>query len=359
MCVKHSQEAQETVPPFTSLFLDRATDRGATDRGDTAATVNTVLGPVPATQLGVTLVSESLKYVLPGAEFAFDIRIDRAEVFDRLSAKLAAFKAAGGGTIVDATGMAEGRDLRLYEALSRATGVHIVASTGQGPENMLGGYFLTPQTNPPTPWPAQKFAELFGREVNEGMVVPRLERRATAGMICTAVSREGMTPTDGSLVRGAARAAAQYGVAILIRAGADAPAEMQLALEEALPAGRIVIGGMDRRDAVAKGWPMAVARAGARVGIDHVGTADPGYIDDAARVQLVRDLIAAGYTDRILLSSGATGVAFGVAGNDQPYTTVLGDFVPRLLAAGVTADQVGQILVANTAALLTVSGEEA
>ena len=41
---------------------------------------------------------------------------------------------------------------------------------------MLGGYYLTPQTNPPTPWPTQKFAELFGREVNEGMVVPRLER---------------------------------------------------------------------------------------------------------------------------------------------------------------------------------------
>ncbi len=85
----------------------------------------------------------------------------------------------------------------MGEALSRATGVHIVASTGQGPENMLGGYFLTPQTNPPTPWPAQKFAELFGREVNEGMVVPLLERRATAGLICTAVSEGGMTPTDG------------------------------------------------------------------------------------------------------------------------------------------------------------------
>ena len=189
------------MPPFTSLFLDRPADRKAT-----VATVNTVLGAVEASQLGVTLLSEALMYVLPGAEYAFDIRIDRAEVFDRLAARLAEFKAAGGGTIVDATGMFQGRDLRLYEALSRATGVHIVATSGQGPENMLGGYFLTPQTNPPTPWPAQKFAEMFGREVNEGMVVPRLERRAPAGMICTAVSLEGMTATDGSLVRGAARA---------------------------------------------------------------------------------------------------------------------------------------------------------
>lgn len=196
MCVKHSQGALEPLPPFTSLILDPPNYEGVN-----ATLVNTVLGPVEARRLGITLVSESLMYVLPGAQYAYDIKIDRAEVFERLAAKLSAFKAAGGGTIVDATGMFQGRDLRMYESLSRATGVHIVASTGQGPESMLGGYFLTPQTNPPTPWPASKFAELFGKEVNEGMVVPRRERRAPAGMVVTAVTKSGMTPTDGNLVR--------------------------------------------------------------------------------------------------------------------------------------------------------------
>lgn len=352
MCVKHSKGVAEQVPPFTSLFLDQPADRGVG-----AQSVNTVLGPVDALRLGITLLSESLMYVLPGAQYAYDIRIDRAEVFDAIAAKLTAFKAAGGGTIVDATGMFEGRDLRLYEALSRATGVHIVASTGQGPEAMLGGYFLTPQTNPPTPWPAQKFAELFGREVNEGMVVPRFERRAPAGMIATAVTASGMTPTDGSLVRGAARAGASYGVPVLIRCGADAVAELQLAIEETLRPERIVMADMDRRDAVAAGWPMAVAAAGARVGIDHVGTTDPRYLDDAERVALVAALIDAGYADRIILSSSATGVAFGAAGNDMPYSQLLTRFVPMLLAAGVTQDQIEQILIANTAQLLGVTGE--
>ena len=76
-----------------------------------------------------------------------------------------------------------------------------------GPEEMLGGYFLTPQTNPPTPWPAEKFADLFAKEVTEGMVVPRVERRGAAGMVATAADRAGMTPTEESLFRGAARAA--------------------------------------------------------------------------------------------------------------------------------------------------------
>lgn len=352
MCVKHSKGIPEPVPPFTSLFLDQPYDRGVN-----VPSVNTVLGPVDVRQLGVTLVSESLQYVLPGAQYAYDITIDRAEVFDVLAAKLTEFKAAGGGTIVDATGMFQGRDLRLYEALSRATGVHIVASTGQGPEAMLGGYFLTPQTNPPTPWPAQKFAELFGREVNEGMVVPRLERRAPAGMVATAVTVSGMTPTDGSLVRGAARAGASYGVPVLIRCGSDALAEMQLAIDETLRPERIVMGDMDRRDAVAKGWPMAVAGAGARVAVDHIGSTDPHYLDDSERVALIIELINAGYVDRILLSSSATGVAFGEAGNDRPYSDVLTKFVPMLRAAGVSQEQLEQMLISNTAQLLGVSGE--
>lgn len=352
MCVKHSKGMPEPVPPFTSLFLEQPNGTGSAE-----PMVNTVLRPIHAGQLGITLTSEALMYVLPGAQYGYDIKIDRADVFDALAAKLIAFKEAGGGTIVDATGMFEGRDLRLYEALSRATGVHVVATSGQGPEAMLGGYFLTPQTNPPTPWPAQKFAELFGREVNDGMVVPRFERRAPAGMIATATTTEGMTPTDESLVRGAARAGAAYGVPVRIRCGANAPAELQLAIDEALRPDRVVMGDMDRCDAVAKGWSLEVARAGAYVAIDHIGSADPNYLDDAARVALVVELIEAGFADRILLSSSTTGVAFGVPGNDLPYSDVLTKFVPMLLEAGILQEQVDQILITNAARLLSVIGE--
>lgn len=351
MCIKHNKGVPEPTLPFTSLFLERAKDRGMDH-----AVVNTVLGPVAANDLGLTLIAESLLYVLPGAQYAFDIHIDRAECFDIIAEKLNAFRAAGGGAIVDATGMFEGRDLPLYEALSRETGVHIIASTGFGPEAMLGGYFLTPQTNPPMPWPAQKFAELFGQEVNDGMVVPRLERRAPAGLIATATTVSGMTATDESLVRGAARAAAAYGLPVRIRCGADAPAEVQLAIDESLAPERIVVGDIDRRDAVSKGWPFNVAAMGARIALDHVGSTHAEYLNDAERVSLIRELLAAGYADRILLSSSATGVAFGTPGDDRPYRDVLTQFVPLLQEAGVSHAHIHQILTINTAQLLSVKG---
>ena len=120
---------------------------------------------------------------------------------------------------------------------------------------------------------------------------------------------------------------------------------------------RIVMADMDRRDAVANDWPMAVARAGACVGINHVGTTDSRYLDDAERVALIVKLIGAGHAGRILIASSATGVAFGVAGNDIPYSHVLTHFLPMLREAGVTQEQIEQILITNTAQLLSVTGE--
>jgi phosphotriesterase-related protein len=76
--------------------------------------VNTVLGPVPADDLGVVSVHEALLSVVPGAAHAYDVTIDRAEVFEILARKLTDFRDRGGKTVVDSTGMFHGRELRLY-----------------------------------------------------------------------------------------------------------------------------------------------------------------------------------------------------------------------------------------------------
>jgi len=316
--------------------------------------VRTVLGPVPADALGAVAVHEALLSVVPGAEHAFDIRIDRAEVFDVIAAALHEFRQHGGGTVVDSTGMFHGRDVRLYEALSRATGVHIVASTGMGPEEMLGGYFLTPQTNPPTPWPADKFADLFTQEVVEGMVVPRLERRAAAGLVVTAAAEDGMTATEESLFRGAARTALATGVPVSIRYGRDAVGDLEIVLDEGLPGDRVVVGGLDRRDAITADAPAEVARRGAYVALDHAGVDDERYVADPERATLVAALIGAGHVDRILLSSNAVAVAKGHDRPRVPLHHVLSTFVPLLLSHGVSDDDVRRIVVDNPRALLTV-----
>ena len=67
-----------------------------TAKSNTVNTVNNVLGPVPAHELGVVAVHEALLSVVPGAEYAFDITIDRAEIFETLAEKLRDFRDHGG-----------------------------------------------------------------------------------------------------------------------------------------------------------------------------------------------------------------------------------------------------------------------
>ena len=321
----------------------------------TRTTVNTVLGPIPAEDLGVVAVHEALLSVVPGAQYAPDISMDRAEIFEILAGKLTDFRNHGGTTIVDSTGMFHGRDVNLYEALSRSTGVHIIASTGMGPEEMLGGYFLTPQTNPPTPWPAEKFAALFTAEITEGMVVPRVERRGAAGLVTTTAALGGMTPTEESLFRGAARTALATGIAVSIRFGADAVHDLDIVLDEGVAADRVLVGGLDRRDALAVGAALDVARRGAYVCIDHVGLdGDDSYGSDDERAALVLALVQAGCGDRILLSSNAIGVAKGQPDHDLPFSYVLSAFAPLLTSLGLSQAEVQQILVDNPRDLLSV-----
>ncbi|WP_212391435.1 phosphotriesterase family protein [Sporosarcina beigongshangi] len=317
--------------------------------------VRTVLGPVPAHELGVVLINESLLSVYPGAELAPEINMDKSEIFEVLKRKLNDFRRQGGKTIVDASGMFHGRDVWLYQSLSKATGIHIIATTGLGPEKLLGGYFVTPQTNPPTPWQAEKFAGLFTKEVVEGVVVPRVERSTAAGLVISIASKEGTTEKEQSLFQGSAQTARDTGVAVSVQYGADAVADLELLLAEGVDPSRVIIGSIDRQAAVASKAYVEIARRGAYVAIDHIGWgSEDGYVSDAERVKLVVELVEAGLDDRVLLSTSAVGVAKGHEAKDLAFDYVLSTFIPLLRKAGVTDEQVRTLLEENPQRVLTV-----
>jgi len=316
--------------------------------------VRTVLGLVPADELGVVLIHESLLSVVPGAEYAPEISMDKSEIFEVLKRKLTEFRRHGGKTIVDRTGMFHGRDVKLYETLSKTTGVNIIASTGLGPEPMLSGYFVTPQKNPPTPWSAEQFADLFSKEVTEGIVVPRIERSGLAGLVTSIASRSGITEKETNLFRGAAQAALTTGVPVSVQYGADAVSDLEILLGEGIEPNRVIIGALDRLDAVERGEIFAIARQGAYVALDHVGwAACEGYVNDEERVQLIVELFKEGLGDRVLISTNAVGVAKGHEAKDISYDYLLKTFVPLLRNAGLTDEQVRTLLENNPQRVLT------
>lgn len=130
------------------------------------AEVRGVLGPVDAAGLGLVLPHEHLFNDLSSAvaepSYASTHRLVEAEVgpgwqfllrqdpyccADNVAAKdhasvvreVAAFAAAGGGTVVDATGSAAiGRDPRALAAVAEATGVTVIMGTGAYLEKFEG-----------------------------------------------------------------------------------------------------------------------------------------------------------------------------------------------------------------------------
>jgi phosphotriesterase-related protein len=253
--------------------------------------------------------------------------------------------------------MFHGRDVKLYETLSKTTGVHIIASTGLGPEKMLSGYFVTPQKNPPTPWSGEMFGDLFAKEVTEGIVVPRVERSSQAGLVTSIASRTGITEKEVSLFLGSAKAALATGVPVSVQYGADAINDLEILLSEGIDSNRVIIGGLDRLDAVERKEAFAVARRGAYVALDHVGWAtNEGYINDEERVKLIEELFEEGFGDRVLISTNAVGVAKGHQAKDLSYDYLLSTFVPMLRRNGFSDEQVRMLLEDNPQQVLSNNG---
>ncbi|KWW11023.1 MULTISPECIES: aryldialkylphosphatase [Peribacillus] len=320
-----------------------------------SGSVRTVLGLVPAQELGVVLIHESLLSVMPGAEYAPEIDMDKSKIFDILHRKLTEFRRSGGKTIVDHRGMFHGRDVKLYETLSKTTGVHIVASTGLGPERMLSGYFTTPQTHPPTPWPAEQFAGLFIKEVMEGIVVPRVERSGPAGIVTSIATQSGIVQIEENLFRGCAQTGMATGVPVSLQYGANALKDLEMVLSEGIEPHRVIIGGLDRLDAVKRKEAFAVAERGAYVALDHVGwSTREGYIDDRERARLIAELFEKGLGERVLISTNAVGCAKGHETKDMDFNYLLVQFVPILRQAGVLNEEIRILLEENPQRVLAV-----
>ena len=92
--------------------------------------VQTVLGPIPASKLGVTLVHEHVMCDFIGAEQTSRHRWEVEAVVKRMLPVLRQLKERGVTGFIDCTPAYIGRDPRVLQQLAEETGLHIVTNTG-------------------------------------------------------------------------------------------------------------------------------------------------------------------------------------------------------------------------------------
>jgi len=314
--------------------------------------VNTVLGPIPTEELGVTALHEHIGFGLPGCDLDTQWWKKPEEAFDVTLQKLRRFREHGGRTFVDCTGIGNGRDVEYFQVLSRRTGVHIVAVTGFVAGDSALPYFRNK--------PVEYLTDLFIHEITVGID----GTGAKAGAVKVGVSRGGkLSELDKRIYQAGARAALKTGVPIITHLSTDAETAIDIFTAEGLPLNRVLMGhadvGMDaddERDAM-------IAKLGGYVGFDTIGydteMEDSPYWSRPRQERVehfLRFIEKDGHLKRAVISADANCCALGWPGlKGHSVNYLFEEFIPDLRKAGVGEEVFEQLLVHTPANFLTMA----
>ena len=261
-------------------------------RGVIANAVQTVGGPVPADELGFTLVHEHVACASAGVVQGWpSLYGGRAALVERAVGVLTRAREDGVGTIVDATPFDLGRDISLLAECSARSGMRIIASSG---------HWLLPSPTMANRSTAQ-LTELFVAELTVGA-----DGTAIRAGILKVASEEAIEPFDRRVLEAAAKAHHETGAPILTHAAVrNRIGELQAAALEELgvePA-RVIIGHSD--DTTDMSYITGLADRGYLIGMDRIpcgALPEYGTQSVADRLRMIAELVAAGYAHRLVLA---------------------------------------------------------
>ncbi|MGK5534234.1 phosphotriesterase family protein [Streptomyces sp. URMC 129] len=297
-----------------------------TGRTAAPAAVRTVLGDVPPGELGVCDAHDHLFLRTP--------RLPGQELDDpgAAAAELRAFRELGGGSVVQWTPRGMGRRRADLAALSRATGVRLVAATGLHQAAHYAPGALEPL------W--DRLAEVFVADLTTAPV--------RAGLIKVAGGFHGLDAHARHVMTAAAEAHRATGAPIAVHlelgTGADEVLEL-LCGGLGVPPARVVLGHLGRSPDVRA--HLRAARAGAFLAFD--GPSRAHHATDWRLPDLLAALTDAGHADRLLLGADTTTAAARAATGEGPGMPYLLSTLRPGLAAELGEDVVTAVFTDNPA----------
>ncbi len=309
--------------------------------------VQTVLGAIDPADLGWVLPHEHTAIALWHVANRWDyweLRRDEPVIVE----ELAAFRAAGGGTVVDLTLDGVGRDPEWLAGLARATGLAFVMGAGWYRGAHYPAELLVDRRT------VDVLAELIVHDATVGVGETGI-RAGIIGEIGT--DKPWLSAQEERVHRAAARAARQTGLAITTHAVQSSVGLDQLDIFEAEGADltRVVIGHADSNPSL--DYHLAIVERGATVEFDFLGMSFTALErhGESRIVDHLRELLARGHGERILLSQDVCHDSQLRRYGGNGYTYLADTFLPRLRAAGVSEAEIQTITVDNPRRLLTIA----
>jgi len=293
----------------------------------TSRALFTTLGPIARDRLGMILPHEHIYVDFRSPDDPDHARGPVEDVVKKIAPEVERLPPLGITAMVDCTPLGVGRRADAVLAVSRATGLPIVAPTGIYRE----------------PWIPQ-----WARDADEAALETWMRRELTerfdeadyrAGWIKLSAGDDGITPLEAKILRAAARASKATGAIIGSHTIKGRVVMDQLDIIEAEggdPSRFISIHTQLEKDV---GLNAAVAERGAWIEFDNIS-----WVEDEELLPRVLDMLARGFGSQVLLSHD-NGWYDPMKPNEptRPYTRLSEMFIPKLREAGVDDGAITQL----------------
>jgi phosphotriesterase-related protein len=315
--------------------------------------VQTVLGPVDADRLGVTLMHEHIFILSPEVQQNWPTGWDEEQAVAKAVVRVNELAAAGVSTIVDLTVVGLGRDIRLVKRVAEQVDLNIVVATGLYTYDSLPHYFDY-RSAAFRPDSIDALEELFLLDIEDGIAGSGVR----PGVLKCATDEPGVTTGVERVLRAVAKVHRRTG--ILISTHTDAPTRRGLDQQhifesEGVDLSRVVIGHSG--DSTDLEYLETLLQAGSTLGMDRFGVGV--YCTPEQRIETVVRLCDMGWAHQMVLSHDAACHVdwfdedlLRKAAPNWHFLHLTNDVIPKLKERGVTEAQVKTMMVDTPRRLL-------
>jgi len=291
-------------------------------------------GPVVAEGLGIILPHEHIFTDLRGPTTRGYGEADTADVVRVMAPLLEEARQKGVGLLFECSSIGVGRNVSILSQVSQESGLPVVVPTG-----VYGRANFAPAEH--RNMSEDELTTLFINEISEGIEGTGIK----AGFIKIATGNGSITALEEKLLRAAGRAARETGAAIASHTPRGSNASRQADILESIsPTIRLI--WVHAQNESNRSLHRQLAGRGVFIEFDSLGW-NPGQ--DSTFITAIKELLAAGYGDRILLSHDAGWYRPGQrnGGTQMPYTYLVETFIPKLRNSGVDDEAIRMITEMN------------
>ena len=294
----------------------------------------TTQGPVLAKGLGIVLPHEHIFTDLRGPTTPGYGQADGADVVRVMAPLLADAREKGVGVMFECSSIGVGRNVAVIAQVAETSGLPVVVPTG-----VYGRANFAPLEH--RNMTEDELTTLFISEIQDGIEGTGIK----AGFIKISTDEGPMNALLEKILRAAGRAASQTGAAIASHTPVGSNAVRQVDILESIdPAIRFI--WVHAQNESNRNIHVQLAARGAYIEFDSLGW-NPGQ--DSTYISAIKNLLANGHGDRILLSHDAGWYQPGSAsgGTQKPFTYLIDTFIPKLRDAGVDDATIRMITQTN------------